>query len=130
MSARPVPPTEAEQLGRLRLLLARSRTGLGALSDAELVDLARLYRYAASRIAWHETRQGNLAALEEARTLARAAHALLYRGIDRPREGWFRRAMRFYRDEVPRTIRAEWKLLLASFALTYGLAVWAYAPWW
>ncbi|MBK7875901.1 MAG: stage II sporulation protein M [Planctomycetes bacterium] len=127
MSARTGPASEAEHLGRLRQLLARSRSGLGALSDAELVDLARLYRYTASRIAWHETRQENLAALEEARTLARAAHALLYRGIDRPREGWWRRAVRFYRDDVPRAVRAEWKLLFASFALVYGLAVIAYA---
>ena len=127
MTARTNARLEAEHFGRLRQLLARSRLGVAALSDAELVELGRLYRYTASRVAWHETRRENLAALEEARALARAAHALLYRGIDRPREGWLRRAVRFYRDDVPRAIRGEWKLLLASFLLVYGLAAISYA---
>lgn len=117
---------DRKRLQRLRSLLQKARGGLRAVSDAELLELMRLYRYAASRIAWHETRQSDLAALQDARALAREAHALLYRDIDRPREGWPKRVLRFFRDEVPRAIRAEWKLLLASFVLVYGLSVVSY----
>lgn len=120
------PIGEKKRLARLRHLLAKAGGGLGALPDDELVELGRLYRYAASRIAWHETRQGDLAALEEARGLARAAHALLYRGIDRPREGWPSRVLGFFGAEVPRAIRGEWRLLLATFGLVYGLATIAF----
>lgn len=120
------PDGERKRLQRLRGLLQKARGGLRGVSDAELLELMRLYRYAASRIAWHETRQADLAALQEARVLAREAHALLYRDIDRPREGWPRRVARFFGEEVPRTIRAEWKLLVASFVLVYGLSAVAY----
>jgi uncharacterized membrane protein SpoIIM required for sporulation len=118
--------TETKRLARLRQLLRKAEGGLGTLADDELLELGRLYRYAASTIARHETGQGDLTMLEEARGLARSAHALLYRGIDRPREGWGPRAVRFFGTEIPRTVRAEWKLLAATFALVYGLALIAF----
>lgn len=123
----PAPPrAELRNVERLRALTAKANGGVSALTDAELVELSRLYRYAASRVALHETRGEHGAALESARQATRNAHALLYRGIDRPREGWLVRAVRFYRDEVPQAVRAEWKLLLATFVLVYGLAAIAF----
>lgn len=124
--ASPRVRAEHEHIRRLRALVAKAGGGLGALTDVELVDLSRLYRYSASRVALHETRGDDASALEAARQATRAAHALLYRGIDAPREGWFKRVTRFYFEEVPRAVRSEWKLLLATFVLVYGLAAIAF----
>lgn len=117
------PASETARLRRLRGLLDKGRGGTNQLSDAELLELMRLYRYATSRVAWHETRRANLALLEEARTLARAAHGFLYRGIDRPREGWLARSLYFFGTEVPQAVRGEWRVFLASSVLVYGLAL-------
>jgi len=122
----PDPRSERGRLARLRAIVERARLGVGQLSDQELLELLQLYRFATSRIAWHETRQGNAALLADARNLARAAHALLYRGIDRPREGWLRRTAQFFLVEVPRTVRAEWRLIAIGLAVVYGLAALAY----
>lgn len=119
-------PGERQRLARLTSLVARAESGLSALNDAELVELFQLYRYASSRIAWHETRHGDAATLGPLRAIARRAHAVLYRGADRPSEGWLRRALVYFRDEVPRTIRAEWRILAAVCALVYGLALVSY----
>jgi uncharacterized membrane protein SpoIIM required for sporulation len=124
--SRAARPGERQRLARLQALLARASLGLGQLSEQELVELVQLYRYSTSRIAWHETRHGDAATLEPLRALARRTHALLFEGADRPLEGWVRRAVTYFRDEVPRTIRAEWRILGAAFLLVYGLAFLSY----
>src|SRR4029079_4027953 len=55
--------------------------------------------------------------------LVARAHALLGEGQERPFQNWPRRLARFYLEEAPRAIRAEWKLIATSFALLYGIAL-------
>ncbi len=117
---------ERQRLARLNALLGRAQRSLTQLSEPELVELLQLYRYATSRIAWHETRHGDAATLEPLRAQARRAHALLFQGADRPAEGWLRRVLHYFRDEVPRTIRGEWRILAVACALLYGLSLASY----
>ena len=126
----PTPPPiddERARLAELASLLDKAeRRGVASFSAAELDLFPNLYRYAASRLAHHETRGRNSASLVRLRELLARAHELLYRNLDRPREGLLRRISRFYAADVPRTIRAEWKIIAGSFALVYGLALISY----
>lgn len=115
------------RLRALRLALEKlERRGAASLSERELYDLPRLYRYAASRIARLEASSRDADALAEARELVARAHAHLHRGLGAPRERWTTRLARFFLAEVPAAIRAEWRLVAVSFALVYGLAALAF----
>jgi uncharacterized membrane protein SpoIIM required for sporulation len=123
------PPIDIEraQFAELaRLLEKAQRQGVASFSAEELDLFPNLYRYAASRLAYHETRGRNAASLVRLREMLARSHELLYRDIDRSREPLVRRIARFYASDVPRTIRAEWKLIAGSFALVYGLALISY----
>lgn len=116
-------PTEIERLDRLNRILARARTaGVRGLATEELTELSDLYRHACSQLARLETRGESRQSLAQLRRVTSAAHGVLFRGLNRPGGGLARRALRMLAEESPRAIRAEWKLLLASFALLYGLA--------
>jgi uncharacterized membrane protein SpoIIM required for sporulation len=119
------PVDDAARLRRLRALLDRAEgSAISSLSDEELLELPRLYRFAASHLAKLRTEGTPSSAAEEpVRALLARAHALLHRGIDRPKGHALERAFEFFVDEVPRAIRGEWKVIAASFLLTYGLAV-------
>ena len=118
---------EDDSLGRLRALLARvGKDGVRGLSAADLYELPRLYRDGASRIARLETSAHDPSALAEARAVVARAHALLHRADARVREGLPTRIVAFFAAEVPRAIRAEWKLLATSLALVYGIAALAF----
>src|SRR5260221_4778436 len=117
---------DSSRLQRLRALLDRAGglAGPAALSDEELLELPRLYRFAASHLAKLRTDGSASSAAEEpVRILLAQAHALLHRGLDRPEQNVVERVLVFFLHEVPRTIRGEWKVIAASFGLTYGIAV-------
>ena len=116
--------TERERLQRLAAIaeIAR-RVGVASLSDEQLQELPRLYRWASTLYA-RRTRGGG--ASEESAELASLlvkAHGLLYARHERPHASWASRLWHFYRVEVPRSLRSEWRLLCVSFALVYGLAL-------
>lgn len=111
------------RLTRLNELVDRvARRGLAALDDRELVELPRLYRYAASRLALYQTQGRDAEVIARTEVLTSRAHAVLHQGIGRSRDPLLPRILAFYVDEVPRAIRGEWRLIGASFLLMYGLA--------
>jgi uncharacterized membrane protein SpoIIM required for sporulation len=115
---------EAERaLARLHALVQRTRVaGWRGLTDEELELFPRLYRRASTLVAELET-----AGQDEARLRARRALLLEAHTLYRSRSGGARELLRafgrLYLVEVPRTVRAEWKLVASSAALMYGLAV-------
>lgn len=127
--AKPSPATNGAErhlepeLTRLAALVDRAGTGrLGLLTDAELLELSRLYRYAATRVSQYATEGRSPEAVARVAALTTRAHALLAAPPRRASEPWHRRAARHYLVDVPRAIRAEWKILAASFLILYGLA--------
>lgn len=114
-------------LRRLGELVDRaSKRGLSSLSDGELVELTRAYRYGATRLSAHESEGRSPETVAGIRAVLARAHALLAAGRAAAREAWWRRLLGFYLEEVPRAIRAEWKLIATSFALMYGIALVSY----
>jgi len=126
MDESPQRSEEEARLDRLANLVKRVENfGSGGMSERDLVELPRLYRFAASEIARRETAGGGAAgaSVERTRALVARAHAVLHRGLEREKRSLFARAFEFLGREVPRGIRAEWKVIAASFALVYGLAI-------
>jgi uncharacterized membrane protein SpoIIM required for sporulation len=114
-------------LTRLGDLVDRaSKRGVSSLSDGELVELARAYRYGATRLSAHESEGRSPELVAQVRGLLARAHALLGADFATEREPWRRRFLRFYLEDVPRTIRSEWKLLATSFVWMYGIALISY----
>ena len=126
----PKPPTiedERARLAELEALLDKAASrGVASFSASELDRFPNLYRFAASRLAQHETRGRPPASLARLQSLLVRAHELLYRDLDRPRRSFPARVARFYAVDVPRAIRAEWKLVAAAFVVVYGLALVSY----
>jgi len=126
MDEGPRRPEEDARLDRLASLVGRAEgLGIGGMSEPDLIELPRLYRFAASEIARRETRGEGAAgaSVERMRALVARAHAVLHRGLDRETRGILARSGEFLGREVPRAIRAEWRVIAASFALVYGLAL-------
>jgi uncharacterized membrane protein SpoIIM required for sporulation len=118
---------EDRQLSRLSALVAKAQSaGLGRFTEAELFELSRLFRFGASRVAAYQTGGRDPARLAELRELVARAHALLHSDLDRSRTRLIERAWTLFWVDVPRTIRAEWKILCASFLLLYGFAAVSY----
>ena len=113
------------RLAALRRLLDRAESaGPASLGEADLLELFRLYRFASSLLARIRTRGGKSPAADERiRALVTRAHALVHVPATEGRRGLVERAIGFLLDEVPRAIRGEWKVVAASFALVYGLAI-------
>jgi uncharacterized membrane protein SpoIIM required for sporulation len=82
-----------------------------------------LYRYGATRLSAHESEGRSPELVAQVGKLVSRAHALLGTAYAERRDPWWRRCTRFYLEEVPRAIRAEWKLIATSFALLYGIAL-------
>jgi uncharacterized membrane protein SpoIIM required for sporulation len=115
------------RLSELAALVERaSGFGLRTLTDADLVLLPQLYRYGATRLAELEAAGADATARAEVHALVARAHALIHRGLDRPAGSRLARVARFFLFDSPRAIRGEWKLIAASFALMYGLAIVSY----
>ena len=119
--------TEIKRLRRLSEMLAFVRTrGLKSLETEQLTELTELYRHACTQLARRETRGESGQSLDQLRNLASTAHGLLFRGTTKQSGTFVQRAVRMLMVESPRAIRAEWKLLFASFFLMYGLAIASY----
>ncbi len=116
------------RIASLQRLLDRAESaGPASLGEDELLELFRLYRFASSLLARIRTRGGTSPAADERiRAIVARAHALVHVLPEGGRRGFVERAFGFLLDEVPRTIRGEWKLVAASFALVYGLAIASY----
>ena len=107
-------------LRRLRTLLGKRAR---RWSEEELQDLPRLYRHACSVVARLESAGESPRVVGEARRLIGLAHSVLHRERGAGAGDLLRGAWRLFFVDCPRAIRAEWRPLLAAFALVYGLAV-------
>lgn len=119
------PPRELLHLRYLRRIVRGQEVGRDAKARA-LRELPQLYRFASTLVARLEASGEHPRLLRETRKLLVEAHALLYRDLDLDRRPWLERAALFLFQECPRTIRAEWRLLVVSLALLYGLAALSY----
>lgn len=99
------------------------KVGVRRLSAEQLAELPRLYRHASSLLARLETGEYDPESLARLKPVLLRAHSILYSDLDRPSSGLFARSLRFLLVDSPRAIRAEWKLVLATFAVFYGLAL-------
>lgn len=123
-AARAAPKTALEpELERLETLLERGATNrLARLSAGELLELSRLYRFAATRLAEARTAQASPEHVARLARIATRAHLALRPLEARETDSVLRRLVRFFVSEVPQAVRAEWAFLLASFVVLYGLA--------
>jgi uncharacterized membrane protein SpoIIM required for sporulation len=103
-----------------------SRNGLSSLSDRQLVELTRLYRYVSTRLSAYQTEGRSPELVAQLVSLTARAHGLLHFAHTEKRASWWRRAAAFFLEDVPRAIRGEWKLLATSFAVFYGIAALAW----
>lgn len=116
------------ELKRLDELVVRANTrGLSSLSESELFELVRLYRFASTRVSLYETEKRSPEIIANVRNLTARAHALLAPREIASKESFLSRFSHFYFQEVPRAIRAEWKLILTAFVILYGIAAVSWA---
>jgi uncharacterized membrane protein SpoIIM required for sporulation len=121
--SRPAREEIDRSLGRLSALVLRARRhGWRELSDEELELFPRLYRRLSTMVAEEETAGADRRELERRRALLLEAHSL-YRARTGSLGSFLSMLRRLYLVEVPRAVRAEWKLVAGSFALVYGLAL-------
>lgn len=117
---------ELKLLERLSKLSQRARTKPRRLSDAELEDLPRLYRAAASISSRLVTRGDQPAAIRESKRVLAQAHAQLHAGLRSDAAPWYKRLTRSVFIEGPRTLRAEWRIFTFWSVLFYGLGLLGY----
>ena len=103
-----------------------SAGGVQALDEKALVRLPQLYRFASSQLARLETAGVDAVKQKELRVLITRAHAILYRQKKHHAQAWIVRIFKFLGEECPRTIRAEWKLVLAGMLFFYSLSIGSY----
>jgi uncharacterized membrane protein SpoIIM required for sporulation len=94
---------------------------------ADVLELARLHRRASSLVARLEGRGEDPGLARLSRQLVARSHAFLERPTPRELGNPFVFLWELLFRRSPRAIRAEWKLLGASFVLLYGLAAIAWA---
>jgi uncharacterized membrane protein SpoIIM required for sporulation len=116
-----------EPLASLESIVARAeRRGVAALSREELEGLPLYYRYASSELARCEAAGGDARTLHRLGRLIARAHGILYRD-QAPRTGSaLGRTVAFLLEECPRALRAEWRTLVASLCVFYGLSLLAF----
>ncbi|MEE8469635.1 MAG: hypothetical protein V3T22_14335, partial [Planctomycetota bacterium] len=119
-----------EDRGRVKQLAAiveiAARLGVRRLSGSQLTALPRLYRFASSLLARMETRGGEARLVGELRPLLFRTHGLLHRHADGTPQSAGQKAWHYLFDTIPRAVRSEWKLVLATFGRIYGLAILAH----
>lgn len=114
---------DARRLKELQRIVQRfSLGGTSKLSENELIEFPRLYRFASSQLAQLETLGVEPGKQENLRSLLAKAHAILYRPRKVPIKDRLAKVIRFLFEECPRTMRSEWKLLLSSVIIFYGLS--------
>ena len=124
----PRESSSAELLEELRSTVQTARReGLRSLTTHQLERLPDLYRFAASLLARLQASSHDAELLSRARELVAQAHPLLHarRGVT----PWtlVRQTLQLLLVHSPRAIRAEWKLLAASFALFYAISLLTFA---
>ena len=126
MNAPPIPdPAAATALERLARLCAGSRA-LATWSAEDLLLFPRLYRRACTELAALEQEGTDPRRAGELAALVGRAHALLHR-LESPQDvPLFARLSRLFLVDAPRALRAEWRLLVLSLVLLYGLAAGAW----
>jgi uncharacterized membrane protein SpoIIM required for sporulation len=108
---------------RLEDLLARAGAGhMNALTPAQVLTMAGLYRRATADLARAQRDWPGDPVHRYLNGLVARGHGIVYR---RGGEVW-KRIKRFYVETLPRTYRASWPFLLASFALMFVPAIVAY----
>ncbi|HKW72708.1 MAG TPA: stage II sporulation protein M [Candidatus Dormibacteraeota bacterium] len=101
---------------RLEDLLAKAGSGhLNALSPAQVLTMAGLYRRATADLARAQRDWPGEPVHRYLNGLVARGHSVVYR---RGGEIW-KRIKRFYAETLPRTYRASWPFLLASFGLSF-----------
>jgi uncharacterized membrane protein SpoIIM required for sporulation len=107
--------TRREHLARLLDLVGRAGRlrGLRGLSEPELLEFGRLYRYAAAELSHARTYRFDEGELARLNDLVGRAYALLYVSES---SGWGG-VIRFYRAELPRTLRRHGRLIALSAAI-------------
>lgn len=108
-------------LERLDHLSTRARRKPRSLSDAQLDDLPRLYRAAASIASRFATRGDQPTAIRESKRVLAQAHAQLHAGLRREADPWHVRLARLVFIDSARAIRAEWRIVGFWMVLFYGL---------
>jgi len=109
-------------LAELQRLTARHGFKGQRWSDEELLRLPRLYRRACTLLTSLETGGGSVAQIDRARKAVAAGHALLHREARGTGRNALLRLIDYLSIECPRAIRSEWRLLVFSLLLFYGLA--------
>ena len=119
---KPVSSGKERRTRFAELLYRASRArGLRGLSEEELLEFGRLYRRTASELSHARSYGLDEAELERLNSLVRRAYGLLYVSKS---AGWAGVA-RFFRAELPQTLRRHWRLLFISAALFFGPALFA-----
>lgn len=113
-------------LERLSKLSQKARRKPRRLSDAELADLPRLYRAAASISSRLVTRGDQPAAIRESKRVLAQAHAQLHAGLRSDDTPWYKRFAVLMFIDGPRSIRAEWRIFSFWMLLFYGLGALGY----
>ena len=112
-----------EDWNRLEDLLARSSSGhLNALTPAQVLTLAALYRRATADLARAQRDWPGEPVQRYLNGLVARGHGIVYR---RGGEVW-KRIKRFYIETLPRTYREAWPYLLAAGALMFVPALIAF----
>lgn len=100
---------------RLRGILSRIKArGLTALTEQELSALPGLYRKALSDLSLFRTRGDNPMLVEQLSQLCNQAHSVIYAGKLGTRRGSL---IDFVMQELPRAVRRNYRLVLASSAV-------------
>ncbi len=108
---------------RLEALLGKiDRDGLRSLSEAEAIELARLYRKATSDLAQAQTFVRDADVLHYLNGLVGRAHGVLYRADALT----FRGGLRFFLVEWPARVRRHGRAVLASAAVLFGSMLFGY----
>jgi uncharacterized membrane protein SpoIIM required for sporulation len=107
-----------ERWTRLSLLLDQLESRRGA-EPADVSELPALYRHVCNDLALARDRQLSTALVSELNELALRGHRLLYQARTREWTG----VGRFLLGTFPRAVRREWRLLLVTHVLFYGLAL-------
>ena len=106
-----------QALERLLSKTAGGRTG--GLTDAELLELPKLYRAALSSLSVARATSLDQGVITYLESLCERAYYTLYSG----REPLWRRALRFLTHGWPEAVRAIWPELLVATFITLGAAV-------
>jgi len=112
-----MPSAQRERLAELVTRASRLR-GLRGLSEGELLEFGRLYRRAASELSHARAYGLDAAELQYLNWLVGRAYGLLYVSES---AGWSG-VRRFFRQELPQTLRRQWRVIALAGGLFFGAA--------